>query len=201
MGIALPLMLLFDLAGPVPALREVRTAVEVDAPREVVWRHVVSFPPLPEARELWFRAGIASPIGATIDGVGVGAIRRCDFTTGPFVEPITAWESPSRLAFDVAAQPLPMTELSPWARVFAPHLERALVSRRGEFRLVELPEGRTRLEGSTWYTLDLDPRFYWTRWSDAVIHAIHRRVLGHVKALSESPRDARNRSPHAFSPR
>jgi hypothetical protein len=51
---------------------------------------------------------------------------------------------------------------------------------------VPLPRGRTRLEGRTWYTLDMEPHGYWTLWSDGIVHAIHARVLAHVKALAES---------------
>jgi hypothetical protein len=71
--------------------------------------------------------------------------------------------------------------------VHPPHLaEQSLMSRRGEFRLVDLGGGRTRLEGRTWYTFAMHPQAYWTLWSDLAIHKIHRRVLEHVKRLSES---------------
>jgi hypothetical protein len=78
-----------------------------------------------------------------------------------------------------------MHEWSPYARINAPHLLTGLTARRGEFRLVALPGGRTRLEGSTWYALELFPQPYWTLWSDALIHAIHQRVLEHVRGLAE----------------
>jgi uncharacterized protein YndB with AHSA1/START domain len=168
---------------------EVLTVVEVAAPPEAVWRHVVAFPDLPAPTEWFFRCGIACPQRARIEGAGVGAVRHCEFSTGDFVEPITAWEEPRRLAFDVAAQPDPMVELSPWRHVHPPHLtDAALRSRRGEFRLVPLAGGRTRLEGRTWYTFDMRPQAYWTMWSDYSIHAIHRRVLDHIRRLAE--RDA-----------
>lgn len=164
----------------------VSTAVEIDAPAEVVWRNVISFPTLDEAAEWYFRLGIAAPMGARIEGNGVGAIRYCDFTTGCFVEPITAWEAPARLAFDVAEQPDPMFELSPYRHVHPPHLEHdTLRSRRGEFRLVPLSGGRTRLEGRTWYAFEMYPQGYWTLWSDLLIHRIHLRVLNHIKGLAE----------------
>jgi hypothetical protein len=60
-----------------------------------------------------------------------------------------------------------------------------MVSRRGEFRLVALPGERTRLEGSTWYTLSIFPEQYWTVWGEALLHSIHGRVLAHIKRLSE----------------
>ena len=124
-----------ETGRPAPPPAEVRTVVEIDAPADVVWRHVVTFSELTEPPAWFFRLGIAYPRRATIDGQGVGALRRCEFSTGAFVEPITAWEEPSRLAFDVAEQPPPMAEWSPYRHVAAPHLDGYLRVRRGEFRL------------------------------------------------------------------
>lgn len=165
----------------------VLTTVDVAAPPEAIWPHVVAFADISEPEEWFFRIGIACPIRARIDGEGIGAIRHCEFTTGTFVEPITVWDEPRRLAFDVTSQPDPMTELSPWRHVHPPHLEeQSLKSRRGEFRLIDLGGGRTRLEGRTWYTFDMHPEGYWTLWSDLAIHKIHHRVLAHIKRLAEA---------------
>jgi uncharacterized protein YndB with AHSA1/START domain len=182
-----PLLSGFESLPREPELFEVASSVEIDAPPERVWPNVVGFSELPRETEWVFALGIASPRRARIEGEGVGAVRHCEFTTGPFVEPITRWEPPRRLSFDVASQPLPMQEWSPYQNVHPPHLDGYLRSRRGEFRLVPLPGGRTRLEGSTWYTLQLAPLAYWRPWSDALIGTIHGRVLRHVKALSEVP--------------
>ncbi len=179
--VALPLMTAMESQVPEElGLREVATSIEIDAPPEAVWPHVVSFSELPPPHQLVFRTGIAYPVRARIEGTGPGAIRHCEFSTGAFVEPITAWDPPKRLAFDVASQPPPMQEWSPYRQVHPPHLDGYLKSRRGEFRLIPLPNGRTRLEGSTWYTLDLHPGAYWALWSDALIHRIHERVLEHI---------------------
>jgi uncharacterized membrane protein YhaH (DUF805 family) len=164
---------------------EVLSAVEIDAPPEVVWEHVIDFSDLPEPEEWYFRWGIACPQRARIDGRGVGATRYCEFTTGTFVEPITAWDAPRRLAFDVTEQPPPMFELSPYRHVHPPHLDGYLRSNRGEFLMTALPGGRTRLEGRTWYEVEMLPQWYWTAWSDLLIHRIHERVLRHVKTLAE----------------
>jgi uncharacterized membrane protein YhaH (DUF805 family) len=165
----------------------VLTTVEIDAPPELVWPYVVEFPDLSAPDEWYFQAGIACPLRARIEGDGVGAVRYCEFTTGTFVEPITVWDEPSRLAFDVTEQPDPMLELSPYHHVHPPHLEHhTLNSRRGEFRLISLPGGRTRLEGRTWYAFEMFPQGYWTLWSDSTIHRIHLRVLNHIKRLAEA---------------
>ena len=168
-----------------PTLHEVRSEVVIDAPVDVVWQNVVEFPPLPAPAEWMFRAGVAYPERATIKGAGVGAVRYCEFSTGPFVEPITRWEPNRRLSFNVDSQPRPLTELSPYAGITPPHLDGYLVSRRGEFRLVPLSPTRTRLEGSTWYQMHLEPASYWTMFGDAIIHRIHLRVLSHIKRTSE----------------
>jgi uncharacterized membrane protein YhaH (DUF805 family) len=164
-----------------PPLREVVTAIEIAAPPEAVWPHVLQFPALSDEPAWFFRLGIAYPVRARIEGTGPGAVRFCEFSTGAFVEPITVWEPPRRLAFDVSSQPAAMREWSPYADLHPPHLDGAMRSHRGEFRLVALPGGRTRLEGSTWYELDLGPQAYWSIWSDLIVHRIHLRVLEHIR--------------------
>lgn len=165
-----------------PPVREVVSVVEIAAPPEVVWPHVIGFSELPPPHEWVLRTGIAYPLRARIEGEGVGAVRHCEFTTGAFVEPITAWEPGVRLAFDVASQPPTMKEWSPYEIVHAPHVIGSMRSLRGEFRLTALPGGRTRLEGSTWYRLTLAPNAYWSWFADRIVHVIHERVLRHVAA-------------------
>ncbi len=165
---------------------EVVSAVEIKASPEQVWQCVIEFPELEETPEWFFRWGISCPQAARIVGTGVGAIRYCEFTTGEFVEPITIWDAPRQLAFDVAEQPHPMFEMTPYRHIHPPHLDGAFRSTRGEFRLIPLSDGGTRLEGSTWYQLDIYPHAYWTLWSDELVHRIHGRVLRHIKRLAES---------------
>ncbi len=162
------------------------TSIEIEAPPEAVWPNVIGFADLPEPPAWVYRLGIAYPMRARIEGSGVGAVRRCEFSTGAFVEPITAWDPPRRLAFDVTEQPPSMTEWSPYQAVHAPHLEGSMRSRGGEFRLVALPGGRTRLEGTTHYTLAIFPETYWRAYAELVLHGIHGRVLRHIKQLSEA---------------
>jgi uncharacterized membrane protein YhaH (DUF805 family) len=189
---ALPLAAALEPSGATGrTLHEVRSAIEIDAPPGVVWSEVIAFPPLPAPDELTFRLGIAYPRSARIEGTGVGATRYCVFSTGAFVEPITAWEPGRRLAFDVTRSPPPLRELTPYAHVTPPHLDGYLAARRGEFRLIPLPSGGTRLEGSTWYRLRMGPEGYWQLYGDYFIHRIHARVLEHIRQLSEARADTR----------
>jgi len=179
-----PASVLYDAKAP-PRVFEVRTTITVAATPEQVWKQVVSFSDLPEPREWFFHAGLAYPKRAHIDGSGPGAVRYCEFSTGPFVEPIEVWDDPRLLRFRVTENPTPMEEWSPYAKVRPKHLHGYLVSERGQFRLTPLANGRTLLEGSTWYQHGLWPAEYWRWWSDAIIHCIHWRVLNHVRMLAE----------------
>jgi hypothetical protein len=181
-----PMFIAIEVLSPLPEVEDqpVTTEVIVHAPPEVVWEHVLAFPDLGPADHWVFKAGVGMPIGAVIEGEGVGAVRRCRFTTGEFIEPITAWDPPRHLGFDVEATPAPMRELSPWD-IHPRHLDGYFRTTRGRFLLEPLDGGRTRLTGTTWYRLDLAPRPYWMAWADMLIHRIHERVLGHVKRLSE----------------
>jgi Polyketide cyclase / dehydrase and lipid transport len=173
-----------------PTVFEVHSSIVIAATPERVWKHVVTFSDLPEPTEWVFRTGIAYPKRARIEGTGPGAIRYCEFSTGPFVEPIEVWDAPRLLRFRVAASPAPMEEWNPFGKIMPKHLHGYLVSKRGEFRLRPLAGNRTLLEGRTWYQHGLWPAQYWRIWSQAIIHRIHMRVLNHIKNLAE----AENRS-------
>ncbi|SEM45921.1 hypothetical protein SAMN04488505_104460 [Chitinophaga rupis] len=166
-------------------LISVVTTIEINADPQTVWKDVIEFPELDKPSEFIFKAGIAYPINAKIEGTGVGAVRHCNFTTGSFVEPITVWDQPRLLRFDVVVQPAPMKELSFWD-IDAPHLHDYFVSKQGQFKLTKLANGNTLLEGTTWYYHNIRPAFYWRLWSNYIVHKIHDRVLVHIKKKSEN---------------
>lgn len=175
----------FDLTAK-PDVFVVRSSIEIAAPPERVWKNVIAFSELPPPTEWYFKTGIAYPIRAEIVGSGPGAVRYCEFSTGPFVEPIEVWDEPRLLRFSVAENPAPLNEWSPYAHIMPRHLHGYMTSKQGQFLLTPLPNGHTLLEGTTWYQHGLWPETYWTLWSQAIIHRIHMRVLRHIKALSEA---------------
>lgn len=184
--LATPLLMLAESRrSPAPPLFEVHSSIDVDASPARVWQHVVSFSELPPPTEWFFRAGVAYPKRAEIHGTGPGAERHCVFSTGSFVEPIEVWDEPRLLKFSVTKNPPPMEEWTPYKKIHPPHLEGFLVSRGGQFLLTPLPNGRTRLEGTTWYEHNMWPASYWRIWSDRIIHTIHRRVLRHIQRETE----------------
>lgn len=71
--LALPMMLGVERLGDTEApLLAVKSSIEVNAPPARVWRHVVTFSELPAPTEWLFRAGIAYPLRAEIQGTGPG---------------------------------------------------------------------------------------------------------------------------------
>jgi hypothetical protein len=166
-------------------IRFVTTSVEISATPEEVWKNVIAFPQLERPTEFVFKTGIGYPINATIRGQGVGAIRHCNFSTGTFVEPITVWNEPRILKFSVATQPETMKELS-FYDIHPSHLHGYWVSKQGQFKLTQLANGHTLLQGTTWYKNRIKPDFYWTFWSDYIVHKIHQRVLKHIKTQAEA---------------
>jgi hypothetical protein len=93
MLLLVPVSLLWDTTAK-PSVFEVKTGIEIAASPEQVWNRVIAFPALPEPHEWYFRAGLAYPQRARIEGTGLGAVRYCEFSTGPFVEPIEVWRQP-----------------------------------------------------------------------------------------------------------
>lgn len=79
---------------PALPLLAVRSSVVINASPERVCRRVVTFLELPPPQELIFELGAAYPLRAEISSGGVGAVRHCVFSTGPFVEPIENWDEP-----------------------------------------------------------------------------------------------------------
>ena len=167
--------------APPPLTFVVRSSLDIQASPEKVWHEVIAFSQIPPPTEWIFRTGIAYPIRAEMLGSGVGAERHCVFSTGAFVEPIEVWDEPRLLKFSVTANPAPMEEWTPYPHIDPPHLHGFLVSNGGQFRLSPLPNGGTRLEGTTWYHHGLWPAQYWRMWSDEIIHRIHMRVLRHIR--------------------
>ncbi|RYY29224.1 MAG: hypothetical protein EOO04_07470 [Chitinophagaceae bacterium] len=168
-----------------PPLTAVTTSVIIDRPKQEIWNQLVTFNDMAVPTDMLFKAGVAYPVRAVIEGTGVGSIRRCQFSTGDFVEPITVWDEPNLLRFSVEKMPPPLVELSIYDDLQLPHLENYFVSERGQFKLTSINERQTILEGTTWYRHKIWPRVYWQLWSDYILHQIHFQVLDHIKMQAE----------------
>jgi hypothetical protein len=187
-SLACGLALAVGLALPVPNSEPLTsvTKITVDRAPHEVWPHVVAFSEISPPKEWLFLQGVAYPIRARIEGHGVGAIRYCEFSTGPFIEPITVWNEPNELRFTVTETPPALTEINPLGTVIAPHLDGYFESLGGQFLLREIRSGVTEIQATTWYTHKVAPVWYWELISDPILHLIHKRVLEHIKDRAET---------------
>jgi hypothetical protein len=165
----------------------VRSSIDIDAPPAAVWAHLVEFDAIAAPVDTWlFRAGVTYPISARLAGErGVGATRICEFSTGLFTETVRVWEPGRRLMFTIEAGPPVLREWTPYRDLHPPHLQGYFVPESGDFRLVPLGNGKTRLEGTSVYRNHMWPSSYWRVWSDAIVAQVHRRVFQNVKQLAE----------------
>jgi hypothetical protein len=156
----------------------VTDVVEIDAPVEKVWPYVVEFPPIEREPEYWFfRVGLPMPMSTVVDAHREGARRRCIFSNGAtFDETMTEFRPHQQLTFDIVAQPAD------------PEIIGHIALKRGQFRLEPLPGGRTRLVGTSWYTLTIAPAWYFDLWAESITRNVHVRVMNHIADLAEGRR-------------
>ena len=169
---------------PPPASVVVST-IDITATPEAIWKFIPAIPSIPDVPELIFRMGLAYPVRSEMMGTGVGAHRLCVLSTGPLHEIITAWEPGRLLRFDVTSCPPSMRELSIYHDLHTAHLDNFMVSEWGQFKLIPLGTGQTRLEGTSRYHNRMWPSQYWIPISDWIVHRIQLRVLNFIKAKAE----------------
>ena len=172
-------------APPSPPLMVQTSRIVVDAPPDVVWKFIPSFPAIESPPSGWLASGVAYPIASELEGSGVGATRRCVLSTGSMPEVVTVWEPPLRLEFDVIETPAAMVESNPFGEVEAPHVDGYFQAKRGRFLLRSLPGGKTEIEGTSWFLNKLWPQWYWETVTRHTVSQIHGRVLQHIKRLAE----------------
>lgn len=185
MALLMPASLFFDVNAK-PPVYSVTTSIVVNATPERVWKNVIAFPDIRAEPDAVLRTGFAYLIRTRIEGSGVGVPRSCDLSTGTLEERVVVWDEPRLLRFVVTATPPAMSEMGLYGPIYPKHLNGYYISKEGKFALTSLPGGQTLVVGTSWYQHGLWPAEYWRWWSDSVIHHIHRRVLDHIRALSES---------------
>jgi hypothetical protein len=167
---------------------QVSTSIVIHAPADRVWERVIRLASVPKPDSPIFNS-VAYPIRTSLEGSGVGATRKCVFSTGSIVEPINVWTPQRELRFSVISQPALMHELSPYSEVHPPHLRlEYLRSKEGQFTLSPQPGGTTLLTGTSYYESRLWPGAYWQIWTDGIAHMVHRVVLQEIKRQAEENR-------------
>ena len=174
---------------PQPAdLRTVASVIEIAAPPSRVWQEVVQVPAIapseiPDA--LYLRMGFPRPISATIDGYGVGAMRRATFAGNlVFHETVTDWREPSLLSFRIAAQTdsIPPTTLDRHIVIGGAYFDVL----QGTYELVPLASGGTRLRLTSRLRVSTHLNAYAGPWADAIMRSIQETILAVEKKRAET---------------
>jgi hypothetical protein len=192
----LPILLALPLAaGPIEArwepateLRLVQNTMEIAAPAQVVWEHIREVRRISRAEhgDTFFNViGFPRPLEAKLVGSGVGALREASFEGGVlFLERITAWQEPARLAFEIHANTagIPATTLDPHVVVGSRYFDVL----DGEYRIEEARPGVTRVWLSSHHRLTTALAPYAHLWSDAILSSVQERILGVIRARCET---------------
>ncbi len=184
--LAIPLLLNREASIDRPVVRHVETtSMVIHAAPEVVWKYVCSTRKLPKANELLFRAGFAHPTDIELMEPKLGGKRVCRLSTGDMPEQVDAWQPSQRLGFRVLDTPPSMEETGLYGPIQTAHLTGYFLCERGEFNLERLPNGDTRLSGTSWYANRIAPDFYWHLWTDSIVEAVHVRVMNEIRNRAE----------------
>jgi len=170
---------------PGAEVRSEATELEINAPPEKVWPYLFNLPDIPETNNVLFKAGIAHPTTIRAMGSTVGDRRECVLSTGVMPERLTVVEPYRRLQFEILDTLKPLNETNPFREVHTPHDRGYFIVQQGEFLLIPLPGGRTKLVGTSRYEHHLYPAPYWSIWTDLVVEQVHRRFMNEVKARAE----------------
>ncbi len=171
---------------PLAATKTESTTYIVNAAPDKIWPLLFELQNLPEPDQWIFRTGIAFTKGTHASGQVVGASRQCILTTGTMNETITALEVNHYMRFDVHNTPPSIKESNPFYDIHPRHETGSFKVHWGEFRLEPLPGGRTKFTGTSTYSYNIFPAWYWGLITDTVAEQIHVRMMGEVKRRVES---------------
>ena len=173
-----PLIVLMTVADSFYSSTEravVTDEILIRATPDQVWPHVLAFPEIPGQPDYWiFRLGLPYPTQTTNGGNFVGADRLCMFSDGIVIrERVAEFVPREKLTFDIVEQPT------------HPEAYGHITLHRGQFVLRDNGNGTTTLFGSSWYTLQVRPLWYFDLWTRNMTRAVHLRVMNHVRRLAE----------------
>ena len=188
----LPALFALEAASPPATPIDAIQTIEIDAPPSVVWTVLTSSQPIRVDPGLVGRSGLAFPVAGRLHGNAVGAERIGQFSTGLAQERVTAWTPGRVLAFQVLSQPPAMEEMSPWRRVYAPHVTGYFDTSEMRYDLTAAGGSKTRLTLSAKHILRIDPVLYWAPIAKWAVHQNIQRVLLDVQTKAETARHRRN---------
>lgn len=168
-------------------VREVHNVIDVAAAPERVWREIRSVPHISEEEHSgsWMhRMGFPRPVEALLEGEGVGAVRIARFERElVFIERVTQWEEPKRLAFTIRADTanIPPTTLDEHVTIGGPYFDVL----DGVYEIEARQDGTVRLHLSSRQRLSTRFNGYASLWTETVMSELQGYILRIVKRRAE----------------
>jgi uncharacterized membrane protein YhaH (DUF805 family) len=182
----LPVIFALETSLPTAVPFDTLSRVQIGAPPPAVWKVLVRTDLSEEPVALAFRLGLAYPVRGEVLGEGIGSIRLGVFSTGVALERVTEWIPNRKLSFILLNEVPAMRELSPYAKVHAPHVVGYFRTTNTSFELLDRDDGNTEVIERTSHVLSLEPVLYWLPLARWVVHENNARVLAHIKRRAEA---------------
>jgi uncharacterized membrane protein YhaH (DUF805 family) len=182
----LPVIFALETSLPTAVPFDTLSRVQIGAPPPAVWKVLVRTDLSEEPVALAFRLGLAYPVRGEVLGEGIGSIRLGVFSTGVALERVTEWIPNRKLSFILLNEVPAMRELSPYAKVHAPHVVGYFRTTNTSFELLDRDDGNTEVIERTSHVLSLEPVLYWLPLARWVVHENNTRVLAHIKRRAEA---------------
>ena len=157
--------------SPNPDSEAVTTRVLLDGSPEAVWKALRFYEEIPNRPGLLLLALLPRPVGSEGRKTQVGAEVRCLYDGGYLVKRITSALPGHLLRFEVLEQSL--------------GIENSVSMRAGSYEIRPVRDGSQVLL-TTHYRGHLRPRFLWRPFERSFGHAVHRHILGGMRALLDA---------------
>lgn len=165
----------------------VKTHIEINAPKEVVWAGIIEVPRITDDERRWsfsHSIGIPKPVSACVDELEVGGVRDIRWEKGVHFEEAIIEVEPFRyLGYQVRVDPMSMAirELDTHVVIGDQYFDVT----QGSYTLKEIGE-TVHVELTTRYRISTKINPYGKLWADYVLDDFHKVVLDVIKQRIES---------------
>ena len=181
-----PLEKLIDV---IPANYTAYTFIDIEAPKESIWEHVLRVKEISEAEDrgtLTNFLGFPRPVKAELDTGAVGGSRKAIFSRGlVFDEVVTEYKHQQKMSFTIDADPykIPSTAMDEHVVIGGNYFDVL----DGTYELQPLGNGRYRLHLYSHFEMKTTFNFYAGWWGDWIMSDIQNNILQVIKTRCEKP--------------
>lgn len=176
------------LVGAIPGTYKAYTYIDIQAPREKIWRNVTRVRAINEKQDkgwLTRSLGFPRPVKAELNYEGVGAYREAIFTNGlVFHETVSEYIDQQKMVFSIKAYPheIPSTTMDEHVVIGGEYFDVL----NGTYELEQLNNHTFRLHLYSQFKLTTTFNFYAGWWATWIMKDIQNNILQVEKERSES---------------